>query len=133
MVYEGSFNTEDYCRILDEGLLATAEVLHPDGYHFSQDNAPCHTAAYTTTCLLQHCVQTLPWPLVSPNLNPIENLWSVLKVIIEKQAPRTKQTLKLSVEEEWYVISVEIIANLVTSMTSRLKHCVESEGNSIMY
>ena len=49
MFYEGSLNAEDYCRILDEGLLTTGEVLHPDGYNFIQDNDPCHAAANTTT------------------------------------------------------------------------------------
>ena len=45
------------------------------------------------------------------DLNPIENLWSVLKVKVEKRALRTKQTPKQLVEEEWNEISFETIAN----------------------
>ena len=41
---------------------------------FQQDNARPHTARLTTNFLAANNVNTLPWPSLSPNLNPIERV-----------------------------------------------------------
>ena len=49
---------------------------------YMHDNAPFHAAKATTQYLecLSFKNQTLmTWPLNSPDLNPTENLWSVIK------------------------------------------------------
>ena len=49
---------------------------------FMQDNAPSHSAKKTTECLQQlgfSGPRHMKWPACSRNLNPNENLWSVLK------------------------------------------------------
>ena len=122
--YEGALSTGGYCNVLAEGLLTTAEILHPDGYQFVQDNAPCHAAAATTAWLKDHGVRVLPWPSVSPDLNPIENLWSMLKSRVEKRIPKTKEELKRSIEEGWSMIDLTTLKNLATSMANRLRQCM---------
>ena len=131
--YEGSLNTDSYCGVLNEDLLATADILYPDGYSFIQDNAPCHSANTTTAWLQGHNVNTLPWPLISPDLNPIENVWSILKVRVEKRQPKTKAELKTAIEEEWHMIGDATMQNLVTSMVKHLRLCIFSHGNSVKY
>ena len=34
------------------------------------------------------------WPSIIPNLNPIENLWSELKIRISRQPPKNIQELE---------------------------------------
>lgn len=46
---------------------------------FMQDNASVHKARIVTSYLNQEEVKLLPWPARSPDLNPIENVWSLMQ------------------------------------------------------
>ena len=61
-------------------MLRHMTVLFPDGSgYFQQDNAPCHKSRKTLGWLAQKNVNVLDWLPSSPDLNPIENLWSIVK------------------------------------------------------
>ena len=52
---------------------------------FMHDNAPSHSARNTSACLESlglHGKKLIVWPPCSPDLNPIDNFWALLKMKI---------------------------------------------------
>jgi transposase len=67
-----------YTDVLQNKLLHFREI-HQVRY-FQHDGAPCHMAKSVTKWLADHQIPVIgPWPGSSPDLNPIENLWTQMK------------------------------------------------------
>ena len=49
------------------------------GMMVAQDSTPCHAARITQQMLHTNNVHILPWPTCSPDHNPIEHIWDLLK------------------------------------------------------
>ncbi len=53
-----------------------------------QDLAPAHTAKSTKSWLNDHGVGVLDWPANSPDLNPTENIWDIVKRKMRNKRPK---------------------------------------------
>ncbi len=63
---------------------------------FQQDLARAHTAKSTKSWLNDHGVGALDWLENSPDLNPIENLWGIVKRKMRNKRPKNADELKLT-------------------------------------
>ncbi|KAL5536250.1 hypothetical protein ACEPAF_71 [Sanghuangporus sanghuang] len=68
-------------------------------------------------------------------MNPIEHVWYLMKIAINKRAvrPRNEEELKRALLEEWEKIDIKIINNLIDSMPRRVEQLVEAKGGSTKY
>ena len=75
------------------------------------------------------------WPSNSPDLNPIEHLWYILKCQIKrrKRQPRNRKELIIALQEEWQKIDMDIVSNLIGSMPRRLAVVIKAQGGPSGY
>ncbi len=91
-----------YQYILEHFMLPSADQLFKDAvFIFQQDLAPAHTAKSTKSWLNDHGVGVLDWLANSPDLNPIKNIWSIVKRKMRNKRPKNIDELKATVKETW--------------------------------
>ena len=83
-----------YITVLEQNLLGYIDALMVEGLEdiiFQQDNGSPHTATITQKWLenagREHEFTDMEWPPISPDLNPIENLWAWLKLELHRYYP----------------------------------------------
>ena len=101
---------KDYIYTLSEYLLPAAHLRFGTEFIFQQDNASIHTAHETKGFFEEQNVDNMTWPVKSPDVNPIENVWGYVtrRVYAGQKQYRNVQELKLAILREWEKISQEI-------------------------
>lgn len=133
----GGVTSRRILECLQEQLPTIAE---PD-LIFAQDNASTHSARivqnWLRTWAIDNGLELVDWPPYSPDLNPIENIWKLLKEGICKQypelsyAPKNNSTLQRLCEaaiEVWEDLEDDVIENLINSMPRRLEAVVAANS-----
>ena len=126
-------NADYYVEILQNHLLHNARKQFGRRWRLQQDNDPKHKSRVAQGFISREVPEIIDWPSNSPDLNPIENLWSIMKRRVEKRKPTDLEELDRFLHEEWENIDSEIINNLINSMQSRCLAVIESKGERINY
>lgn len=135
---DGTMNASTYIEILSEYLIPEIRTAKNDygvDLVFMQDNAPCHKAHSVMDFLASNGVETIDWPPQSPDLNPIENLWAIVKSRRAKKfgVPTNRNDLIEQIFEIWDGLEPELITNLIESIPNRLKLCSKGKGKATKY
>ena len=134
MICSGSVKASEYQTIMTQsGIFKDCDRSHGRfGWYFMQDGAPCHTSEDTVAWLQRQCLVLPGWPPNSPDLNPIEMIWAIIKARLYKRIDiKTRDELIAAVQAAWDAIAQETIDSLVRSFGRRVTLALEMMGGSI--
>lgn len=107
-------------------------AAHP-GTVLQKDNARPHTARVTQNFLVTNNVQTLLWPALSPEMNPIEHVWDYMKRKIRARNVYNVQQLRQAITNEWNQLPARFLHSLVASMRRRCTELIRVNGGHTHY
>ncbi|KAJ6646540.1 Transposable element Tcb2 transposase [Pseudolycoriella hygida] len=134
----GRLNSVGYVELLQENLLPTINISYGglQNIVFMQDNCSIHTSRYTQGWFAGHPeLELIDAPSNSPDLNPIENVWSKTVAGWTTLFPRTRQRLEEVIFGRWEALrnEPEYFEKLYLSMPHRLQEVIDRDGAITKY
>jgi transposase len=133
LLVKGSVTAVKYVELLRDEFLPWMRRQKHGQRVFQQDNAPAHRARYTKAFFEAERLEVLPWPANSPDLNPIENLWGILKRNVDRRKPSNETELLEFAQDEWKKIPLSIVRACIDSMPRRLAEAITLDGSKTSY
>ena len=124
------------------GALLSAERNHHERSQIPRDVARKAAVTHGTMPQIENCkrvfeeekYQTIDWPGNSPDLNPIENVCSLLKNKVADRQLTSAQEMETAIKLVWiHEITPEYCRNLVESMPRRLQAVLNNRGGHTKY
>ena len=66
-------------------------------------------------------------------MNPIENIWNIMKKEIGNQMPCKIQDMRKRVCEAWYSVAPNVLEELYNSMPRRIADLIEANRDATKY
>ena len=128
-------------RIIKACLQQHLPAVLEEGMTFQHDNGPTFKSRVVQDWLrnwaYREGITLAEWPPYSPDLNPIENLWSILKqricerypeLVVLKKSAAAKNRLIEAAKEVWDELEDDLFENLLNSMPRRLQALRRANG-----
>lgn len=133
---ENRWNQKTFCDILQNNIESELNIL---GYRtqdifLAMDKDTVHNGAKVQKLLKDLGIKTIDWPGQSSDINPIENMYFLLKrnIYNEKNIYK-KEELKEAIKYHWKSIPLNIVRSLTTSFNNRLTKVLNNYGKTTKY
>jgi transposase len=124
-------------EVLPRFMEYVANTLDADTM-FMQDNAPIYKAEIVRNWLREQDFTVMDWPPYSPDLNPIEHAWPMLKAGLQRDYPdiatmrggpnAVKRELAEVLPDVWRSLSPDFFQTLCDSMPRRVAAVRANKG-----
>ena len=98
-----------------------------------QDGALAYTAHSVRDWLEENEIRLFDWCARSPDLNPIENIWSWMDSQIMRINITSIEHLKEVLNPVWLSVPHEMCMRLIESMPRRVRACIKAKGGHFEY
>ena len=139
--YENTLNAQKYVSILERFFEHCKRTKELQDILLQQDGASCHAARFTNNWLQRNGIRYISsgrskhseWPPYSPDLNPIECLWALLKDRVYAKQPQSLKHLKRAILRALDKVTPQQVQRLRNSFYKRLEAVKTAEGKSTHY
>ena len=102
---------------------------------FSRITSPFIHQKKTKKWFQDQKIDVLEWPALSPDLNPIENIWGILarRVYANGRQFTNREALIGMIQKTWNEIEPEFLIKLVESMKNQFVAVVDKKGDKISF
>lgn len=122
-------NQEIYINLLESTLIPWSENIFPDGFYIMyHDNARPHVGHESIKWMEDHIPEIQASPPFSPDLNPIEMVWAIIKNKVEKTKPKNFTELEKKIRIAWDDIEQKTIIDCIEHLKKRIKEVFEMGG-----
>ena len=135
---KGTMRTPGYIATL-RAALPDIKKTYGEEFTLQQDGAQCHVDPKTSRYLAREkidfysCGRSGDYPAQSPDMNPIEHVWSWMKNQLVKMKCETLKELQAELTRLWNSIPQQLIDNLYASMPRRWEEVIANNGGWTSY
>ena len=129
----GTVTGRSYVDMLLRQFVPFAARNLPEDYIFQQDNAPAHRSAICKEFMNINAIDVMDWPAQSPDLNPIENIWHIIKQQLRAREINSVDELWQQTQQMWRSISPQLCRKLITGMPRRMTAVIRARGYPTKY
>ncbi len=128
----GIVTSQYYLNNIINPVIVPLHEQHRPDFIFMDDNAPAPRGHIIRERLLQAGLPQMEWPALSPDLNPIENLWDQLSRRVEghNPAPQNPNHPRPAPQEEWDAMPQQTTSRLVNSMRRCCQAAIDAQGHT---
>ncbi|HRP37251.1 MAG TPA: IS630 family transposase [Candidatus Dojkabacteria bacterium] len=127
-----TINSEVYLDILKRFAAIRLNRVYGSGrWRLMHDNAKVHQANIIRNWLAEKEIRAIVHPGYSPDLNPIEKVWGIIKQKLYREAYDDIEALIGAVERAWEEIDMDLINRLIDNHIHTLGLVYNLEGHYI--
>lgn len=121
--------TGHYMKFIQKTMDEMDSIPEMKGYYIVMDNAPIHTADVIDNMITERGYKCVYLPPYSPELNPIEQFWSIVKNKVKRSQFQDKEDLATRIAEACNAVPSEHLRAFAQHSVNVFEKCLK--GNPI--